>query len=748
MNYSYFQASGNIINPEELTIPKANNIFQYLKLKVSPYSSFIECRKDGENEVIVLEVDVEVGQKNKHDIKKKEKVAITFFKEDKRIPEVVALRDNFPRVPHINLREEEFPRSICLFDTLYEDLKQRWTASFLIERIREWLALTAKGKLHAEEQPLEPLLMGYGIPLIIPHNLFSEQEETSTATNIYSLENPDNSIVFIANVTDKKSHQSTNLAITIKCPPQKHGVISKSPKTIKELHDFINQTGANLRDKLRSFFKNWMSDENKLNSKLILIIYFPKTRHDNNIIESTDIWAFITGKTIREIGVDLGLWSLEYNQKPGLLIPSDEQKIGEETNLIVLNPTFTLSRDKAAYLNQRNNPENPQIVAIGAGTLGSGVLLNSIRAGYGEWTLIDEDSLAPHNLARHELHFPSMGHSKAFAVCEYAQNILDEENVCRAIMADVINPKDNKEDLDRAYLEADVILDMSASSSVSKHIVFEIQSDARRICIFINPSGTDLVILAEDKERKIQIDHLEYQYYQKLAEKTEFSEHLTINNQQLRYARSCSDITNRIPYNYVSIHSAIASEILPDILKKEEAFIGLWHINSHNFSVDSHRIIPVEPISPVASKLYKINNWTIYTYSHLINKIFSYRQNKLPNETGGVLIGSYDMTRKSVYVVDTILSPIDSVEKPKIYIRGTKGLTNKLKSIEYKTANQLEYVGEWHSHPKDYNPNPSNDDKKLFQYLKENMQINSLPTLMAIAGSNKKMCWLLDGEQC
>ena len=54
------------------------------------------------------------------------------------------------------------------------------------------------------------------------------------------------------------------------------------------------------------------------------------------------------------------------------------------------------------------------------------------------------------------------------------------------------------------------------------------------------------------------------------------------------------------------------------------------------------------------------------------------RNAKLPNETGGVLVGSLDLERKIAYVIDTVPSPPDSEEWPTVYIRGCRGLRRQV----------------------------------------------------------------------
>ena len=57
----------------------------------------------------------------------------------------------------------------------------------------------------------------------------------------------------------------------------------------------------------------------------------------------------------------------------------------------------------------------------------------------------------------------------------------------------------------------------------------------------------------------------------------------------------------------------------------------------------------------------------------LLAKLSSLREPKLPNETGGVLLGSFDVERRILYIADALPSPPDSEEWPTLYIRG---LTN------------------------------------------------------------------------
>jgi hypothetical protein len=106
----------------------------------------------------------------------------------------------------------------------------------------------------------------------------------------------------------------------------------------------------------------------------------------------------------------------------------------------------------------------------------------------------------------------------------------------------------------------------------------------------------------------------------------------------------------------------------------------------------------------------------------------------LPNETGGVLIGAHDTQRRVLYLVDVLPSPSDSEEWPTLYVRGCRGLTQRISEIDEITGGQLGYAGEWHSHPRDCGPSPSGDDRKVFTWLQDHMSLEGLPAAMLVVG--------------
>ncbi len=170
---TYLDSPGERVDPSDLRVPKARDVAGLLRNGELPFCEFLECRRVGGNaaEVVVFEVEVEVGQYPVHDIRRRERIAAVFREDDGSVPEALALRPDFPLVPHINAQSSvgsELPRSLCLYEEPYPEVKLRWTAASFVGRVRDWLALTARGELHADDQPLEPLLLGSPWSLVLP----------------------------------------------------------------------------------------------------------------------------------------------------------------------------------------------------------------------------------------------------------------------------------------------------------------------------------------------------------------------------------------------------------------------------------------------------------------------------------------------------------------------------------------------------------------------------------------------------
>ena len=731
----YVDLAGDPIEPANLMISKARDLAMALGGGAIAYARLVECRRAGEIETVVFAVEVELGQLRAHPIRNFERVSASFLHGDDISPEVLALREDFPVVPHLNLRPFERPRSLCLYDEPYSDLKRRWTSARFVERIREWLALTAKGKLHAADQPLEPLLLDAIGTIVLPAALSKGRVDTPPEQLAITVTGakPGEYFLLTHEPAEQLGSQGLRFVASVhRGVPQQHGIIRRKPGNLRELAEFVGEAGLDLQGELQARLRAWLEQSKKdgrlLDAWLALVLILPKTRSPGGVEEARDVWAFLSEEPIREIGRKLGVWDLA-GGTIGLLLGDAPDVLGGDAQVHLLNPSFRLTRDDAAALNGRSAAAPVKIAAVGVGALGSQVIMNLARGGFGAWTLIDHDRLMPHNLGRHALNGALVGCNKAEGVAHAANTLFEEEQPFAHVVADVLRPDDKAEEVGGVLGGAEVILDMSASVTVARHLARGLDSPARRISLFLTPNGQDLVVLAEDRGRTIPLDSLEMQYYRAVATDEALAGHLGRSGHRVRYGRSCRDIASDIPQDQVALHAAIGSRGVRTVLADQDARIAIWRADDRG----NVRRIDVE-VAPAIG--HDIAGWAVCTDATLVGRLAAIRVSKLPKETGGVLLGSFDLERRIIYVVDIIPSPPDSREWPTLYIRGCRGLKRKVEEIAERTDGMLEYIGEWHSHPKGCPTDPSPDDLTVLSWLAELMGADGLPAMMVIAGDD------------
>jgi proteasome lid subunit RPN8/RPN11 len=735
MRPTFFEARGEIVSSKHLRFSKATDLALALEGNSVEYASFVESRRiSEEEEVIVFDVDVEIAQQKIHDIHPRERIAVTFKSTDKVMPKVEALRCDFPAVPHLNLHRQTFPRDLCVYAERYEELKKRWTAARFIRDIREWLARTAKGQLHQPGQQLEPILLDYSGHIILPREIMRKGGTgTPELLNVTLAPFSNESRPFL--ITSPAPGAGTVapfIASVHRCNPQVHGTISRRPVSLTELVDLVTSAGLQLIEDIRDRLKRWKVDDDRyLESYLVLVILFPKSRIAGGIVETVDSWSFRIGDKVRILGSKLGVWQ-DQDGILGTILSPDPTKRGEDVVIDVLNTSYTLDRSTAAELNGQQHLHDPIIAAIGMGALGSQVVINLSRSGFGTWTLIDDDVFMPHNLARHALFGPFVGWPKAEGVARVANEVIPESSRFSALRADVLNQGDQEATLTESLYKAHIILDMSTSVEVARRLACDVKSEARRISLFLTPSGTDLVLLAEDKNRTISLDAIEMQYYRAILSDERLKRHTEFGNGQQRYGQSCRDVTRTLSHNLVALHAAIGATALQNISDQPSAAIEVWRCDSAR-NVQHVRVEPYPVIRHLSGR------WSVITDQGLLEKLHTLRERRLPNETGGVLLGSFDTERRLIYISDSLPSPADSKEWPTLYVRGSDGLRAALAQAEESTIGMLEYVGEWHSHPQGSSTAPSADDIKVFAWLAELMQRDGLPAVMMIVGDPSRI---------
>jgi integrative and conjugative element protein (TIGR02256 family) len=708
------------------------------------YAQLIELRRVAESggaDVIIFQVQVERPQQLTNPIHREERLAVIFSDGDMVFPEVLALRSDFPRVPHTNLRDTEFPRSVCLYDQPYENVKLDWTPARFLNRIRYWLQKTATGNLHGEDQPLEPLLLGASQRLILPgdYSLADLQNETGLF-QVFRCPGAEHEITLVARRHNPELNaKADSVAAIFCCGERTHGVIEYQPANLEQLHDLSAKAGLDLGAELATKVKAWLVNKPTkeiLQCKLIIILLLPKTRRDGTRIEAVEQWAFMTLKSVEDVAVCLNVFGKEGGTGAYILGgPSFSKQKLAQIPTATLQVLHGLSAGRAASMNGTQEVKS-SILAIGMGALGSQIFNNLIRSGFGHWTLVDLDTLLPHNCARHFLGEWAVGQNKAQAMSQVANAVLDQPKdgspIAKAIPADILKPGKYAAELETECKAAEVVLDLSASVAVSRHCATS-DVKARHIAAFLNPAGNSLIITAEDKKRRFRLDWLEMLHYRAVLTETSLKESLQPPYARFRYGNSCRDVSTQLAQDDTAIWAGIASKTIRQFFAGKSSKVRI-------FSANQHSEISIFDITPTPLFEMKLGDWLVRFDKCFLDKLSASRKAKLPNETGGVLLGHFDTQRSVCSIIDIVESPPDSEEWPTSYIRGCVGLQQKVTEAETQTLSQIGYVGEWHSHPKGATVLPSIDDFKAYGWLSARMMAESLPGIMLIIGDAKRFC--------
>ena len=730
------------VDADVLAIPKVKELANFLRAGYGEGVRLVGCGQssNGGVEWLEIEVPVAVPQRPVHDIQSKENIVVVFASDEQLLPGVHSPRTDFPHAPHTNLQAPGEWRSLCLYAQPWHEVKFYWTPAHFLRRINWWLEETAHGSLHQPDQPLEPLLFGSYSDLVIPSELLGKPRVVHRWAQGVRINRTDGYYTLVlGNLAGvpKAGAADQYAVVVIPTPPMTHGLIQFTPRTLGELHNLLNGR-VNVERQLTDIFRGWnrrFSTEELtevLSAKLVILIRLPKRRRDRGPVESVELRAFQAEDAVGIIGARLGI-NWHGRKVDDFESAAARQQIGSETSLTLLNVREILSKESARRSNGLSQiGYDPRVTAIGAGALGSPVLTNLARSGYGGLTIVDEDVLHPHNLARHSLGAPYVGWYKAEALAAELSSIMPAEPPVRSIVANVLYPRHKTGILEAAYQDADVILDMAASIPVSRHLVHDIKSESRRVSLFLNPSGRALTLLAEDTGREIQLDSLEMQFYRAIVRDSNLWS-LLDNPDQTRIGQTCRDVSAEISQNDVAMHGGMGSRSVQQLAETNRARIRTWVSDEHdNYGL----VMDLDPAEPFKRTQ---KGWTIVWDAEFLDTLDRMRGCRLPKETGGVLLGSRDRSRKILYVVDALPSPPDSEELKTSYIRGTKGLSEEVERIARITGSNLEYIGEWHSHPDRHSVQPSPNDQKLLEWIRTGMNEEGETGVMCIVGEKKQL---------
>ena len=728
-----YVAEGALVDPEALEIAGARRVRDATEWY--PLAKLVETRaretEGRREEVVVIDVEPELPQDLVHDIRSVERLAVAFGAGERRSPVVMALRSDFPRVAHLNWTSAGNPRDLCVYEEPWSEVRLRWTGAGFLRDLVQWLSRTAVDDLHGTDQPLEPFLFETANVVVFPEDVFDEMAAGKVFAAQVVQERPGWPYTVKLGEFAEGEHADARrmyCAAAVGTPTAQEAM-RDCPRSLMEFSSVLGDVGVDLWTNLRSRLGLWYSGARRPRDDdgVVVLLRLPRLREAGGDVEEVQYLAFEL-HPIKELAMASGRFGSV--GVGGQLVPlaggDVDEGLAALIDVVPMRAMPCLDRATARLVSGLEAAaEEPNVVLVGAGALGSQMHEHLSGMGWGRWTLVDRDTLLPHNVARHRLGENAIGFSKVGAIAQVSGTEAPYNVVERAFLADA-QALERDEELLSAYGDADLILDASASVAVARFLARDIGGSARRASVFVNPAGRDAVMLIEDAERSLTLDALEAQYHRAVLSDERLAGHISLEP-GVRYAAGCRDVAARLAQDDLVLSSGLLCRQIRTA--GPDAAAVVWRTAADG-SVERIEIPVVEAVR------HECDGWGFVLDGGVVGRAARQRRRRLPNETGGVLIGYFDVPRKAVYVVDALPAPRDSVEHKEAFVRGYAGLREELAAINARSGGQVGYVGEWHSHPDGAGVGMSPDDAVLLATIAEEMHLEGWPGVMMVVGGD------------
>lgn len=723
-------SSFTVCDPAELVHPLAAG-FVALQEKASDgvFSVTGALQRQG-GEMILATVRTERPQRPVADIHYEEEIAI-FFGRDGYGPAVLVLRDDFPDTPHQARNPVGMPFSICIDDRPWSEARVAYTPAELGFRILQWFRKAARGELHDPARPMEPVFALHDpLELIMPRGAWGAQQGLDSELVGYIHDQARPNVVTLEAASETAGNERLVSVLAYDLSAQSVSRMRQAPASLDDLQIEALRRGVDIVAGLIERIRGWYADPQAraaiLRSYPCFVLRMPLIDPLNGAVEGMDTVAFIADRTVGEVGAALGIL---FSGQVG-----DLDTVGYQLRVAAAEPEPEKVRlfgclvhaqfetDLARAVSGRRNVVTGDVVMIGGGAIGSSVAEALVREGaFDTWGIVDDDTLLPHNLARHTLSTTDVSHPKAVALGRRLKGIRPDLEV-RVFDENFLTgePLDSYRALD----DADVIIDASASVAVGRALG-DRGGSARRTSIFFNPTGTAVVMLVEDLARRYDLRFLEAVYNRAVLTRPELADHLQAS-ETIRYTGACRMLTSRIPASRIQILSGLVAGGLSHALMDPTAIVQIWSIAGDGGVAVTRPTVDGDSRS--------IGEWLVNTPGDLSRELAEERERQLPSETGGALLGIVDAPRKRVDLVGALQAPPDSRRSPTEFTRGTVGLLHDVERSVARCAEQIRYVGEWHSHPRGSSSRPSSIDIEQLAWLTGTMAAEGMPGLMFILG--------------
>lgn len=586
-----------------------------------------------------------------------EEVAIVLWPTFPFTPPSVLVRHNFPPLPHLGSRKEKY-REICLTRQDKYDWWQGKTFDSLLKDIYDWLCDAAAGKLIKDDDPFEPLIGSGNLPVEI--NTESAKQNCAKHDGSW--------------LTESEALPVKNGNYFRFCVSSKGGIPTQVWYQKKEQSELWLDPPSDIEELLVMTAKVGFDSERirywigRGKTQLLLVFGI---RRPKEVLGRANAEEWIAFYLSRKKAKERCEWSVSTHI------------VLESFNTIIASMT-------SGFENQQK-----KVLLIGAGAIGSEIAEALTRSGTVHLTIIDNDSLRPHNLARHALYADDLGEYKSVAVANKLNSMFSTD-VCESMSRDFLGM--TSEELQDICKDVDLVINASASLAVQSRLPKVIPSGIPAMACFQINRGTGTVLLYSPDINVVQLDVCEAMLITNMMDSPFINRWFDESAETMNIGGGCRSATSKIAGSVVKFGGGwLADKILRHLNSDNPSKDAFVEILEYNYEEDGRIQTHVLPIEQ--SSVFPSCDWTIITNKSVIGKINQMAEAKFPDETGGVMIGRLDRQKKIAIITEAWGAPKDSKATSVGFSRGLAGLKSKIALLESDTNDYLSYIGEWHSHP-------------------------------------------------
>ncbi len=635
------------------------------------------------------------------------------------------------------------PATFCLHRGSFDDWMAERTISQLVKRVRDWLCKAARNRLIPPGDGWEPIrIESYGgvsiysatdLQQFIKKRLKSTNGQEGFSLLRYKL---------LPRTADDPLAAGMGYAIEwIETVSKRHGNrVAKQIRKSKQRFDPQHPTERQLLGMLI-----WTAEDN------ICDTYF------------ADIPATLT--QLHHWGGNVGLpikQALNRYQRRGyqffngipviLAIRRPSDLIGDTSDIELVNLVICsdedaivpmrnispLTTDKAQLISGIEKLDSPSILAIGCGALGSKIQMHLARAGLTNLTLVDHDVLLPHNLVRHSLLAGRVSDNKADALGKEIEHMYRGQAEVTAVRSngiDILHGTKTHLLEQKAWL-----IDATASKAFERALIECQQLDGIRVMrAELAHRGQIGMMSIEGPNRNPRLDDIsvylstlacDHDYLSDWLTAGDTAERSDLQFEEIPIGMGCHTDTMVLADDEISFHAALMSTSFKHQISQAscEGYLQLSFLG-HEGDVSRQQIsVPTFHVLQADND----DTWQIRVTERVKKEILKSVAESAPNETGGILMGNVNPVRKVVHVTKVLPPPPDSRSTPYMFVRGSKDVPDAVRQIQSLTGGFINYVGEWHSHPKG-GGQMSQQDKAAARQLQAVLKSSDTPVHIIIA---------------